>query len=150
MSTLARSLRRGVLLLIDYGLPRRELYHRDRDRGSLVCHYRHRAHGDPLVLPGLQDITSWVDFTEVAEVATGAGLDLEGFTTQAGFLLAAGIGAVGHCDDADARARAEEAQALRTLLLPGEMGERFKVIGFSREWQHGIAGLTGRDLSGSL
>jgi SAM-dependent MidA family methyltransferase len=150
VSTLAGSLERGIMLLIDYGLSRRELYHDGRDRGSLMCHYRHRAHGDPLILTGLQDITSWVDFTEVAEAATAAGLELEGYTTQAGFLLAAGIDVVAGPPDQDARALAEDALALRTLLLPGEMGEKFKVIGFSREWTHGLAGLTGRDLSGSL
>lgn len=151
VATVAGALERGVLLLIDYGLSRRELYHADRCEGSLICHYRHRAHADPLILPGLQDITSWVDFTDVAEAATGAGLVLEGYTTQAHFLLGSGIDSIGEgeqCDDP--RARAESAQALRKLLLPGEMGERFKVIGFSRAWPGSLAGLTRRDLSGSL
>jgi SAM-dependent MidA family methyltransferase len=151
VATLAGALERGVLLLIDYGLSRRELYHANRREGSLICHYRHRAHADPLILPGLQDITSWVDFTEVAEAATGAGLVLEGYTTQAHFLLGSGISPIteGERSD-DPRALTESAQALRTLLLPGEMGERFKVIGFSRAWPGSLSGLTRRDLSGSL
>lgn len=150
VSRLAHALQQGVMLLIDYGLARRELYRDDRAQGSLVCHYRHRAHADPFFLPGLQDITSWVDFTEVAEAATESGLDLEGYTTQAHFLLGAGIGEVSGDLPDDPRARAESAQALRKLLLPGEMGEKFKVIAFSRDWPGRLAGLTGRDLSGSL
>lgn len=150
VSRLANALERGVLLLIDYGLSRRELYREDRDQGSLMCHYRHRAHADPFVFPGLQDITCWVDFTEVAEAGTESGLELEGYTTQAHFLMAAGIGEVSGLDPEDPRARAQSAQALRKLLLPGEMGEKFKVIAFSRAWPGSLAGLTGRDLSGSL
>ena len=84
-------LEHGVALLIDYGLPRAHLYHPQRSAGTLRCHFRHRAHDDPFVNVGLQDITAWVDFTRVAEAADGAGLEVLGFTTQAAFLIGAGM-----------------------------------------------------------
>ena len=80
-----------MLLLIDYGFPRREYYHPDRSKGTLMCHYRHRVHGNPLILLGLQDITAHVDFTEIAEAGYAADLKVAGYTTQAAFLLASGI-----------------------------------------------------------
>ncbi len=88
---LAGQLEHGVALLIDYGLPRAHLYHPERGTGTLRCHFRHRAHDDPFILVGLQDITAWVDFTRVAEAADGAGLEILGFTTQAAFLIGAGM-----------------------------------------------------------
>jgi SAM-dependent MidA family methyltransferase len=89
--SLADSLAAGLLLVIDYGLPRRELYAPERSDGTLICHYRHRAHDDPFLWPGLQDLSAWVDFTAMAEAGTAAGLALEGFTTQAAFLSGNGL-----------------------------------------------------------
>ena len=126
LGALAASLERGSLLFVDYGLVRGEYYHVQRSGGTLVCHYRHRAHADPFLYPGLQDITAWVDFSAVADAATAANLTLGGFTTQAQYLialLAATPGAFG----IDA-ASPQEQSALKTLILPGEMGERFKVL----------------------
>jgi len=138
VAELARRLERGALLLIDYGLPRRELYHPLRDGGTLRCHYRHRVHEDPFWFPGLSDITSHVDFTAVAEAGFDAGLEVMGFTSQANFLLNCGIGdllqegkKVGAGDTAsadDLRARG----AVNVLLSPNEMGELFKVIALGR------------------
>lgn len=136
VAELARRLERGALLLIDYGLPRRELYHPQRDGGTLRCHYRHRVHDDPLWLPGLSDITSHVDFTAVAEAGFDAGLDVMGYTSQAGFLINCGIGelleqklgAGETATAADLRARG----AVNVLLSPNEMGELFKVIALGR------------------
>ncbi len=125
VGALASALREGAALLVDYGLPRRELYHPERDRGTLICHYRHRAHDDPFRYPGLQDLSAWVDFTAVAEAADGAGLRVDGFTTQAHFIMAAGLAE----ELAGEPARASEA---RSLLLPGEMGEKFKVMTLTR------------------
>jgi SAM-dependent MidA family methyltransferase len=137
----------GAALFFDYGLPRRAYYHPERDRGTMMCHYRHRAHADPFLWPGLQDIGAWVDFTAVADAGLAAGLELLGFTTQAAFLLGAGaesiVGEAGGSDPA-------LAAAARRLLLPGEMGERFKVIRFARGWDGTLPGLTLSDLSGSL
>ena len=147
---MADALARGLLLLIDYGLPRRELYRPERTAGTLRCHYRHRAHEDPFLYPGLQDITAWVDFTSVAEAATARGLLLDGFTTQAGFLLGTGLLSMLESLPADHRRRLEQSRGARQLILPGEMGERCRVIAFSRAWDGTLPGLTAPDLSGSL
>lgn len=151
VSAVARGLSAGVVLFMDYGLPRRERYHPERRSGTLMCHYRHRAHGDPFLYPGLQDITAWVDFTSVAEAATSEGLILEGFTSQAHFLLGSGLEqAVEGLELKDPRERLEVASQVRALTLPGEMGERFKVMVLSRDWAGKLSGLTRQDLSGSL
>lgn len=130
----------GGLLLIDYGMPRREYYLPERSDGSLICHYRQRAHADPLLWPGLQDLSAWVDFSAVAGSARELGFSVGGFTTQAQFLIAS-IAA----DPALAARKAtpREASALRTLILPGEMGERFKLIWLART--EGPPVLPGRD-----
>ncbi|MBU3658079.1 MAG: hypothetical protein FGM35_08670, partial [Rhodocyclaceae bacterium] len=91
VSTLAQRLTHGALLLIDYGFPRHEFYHPDRTGGTLMCHYRHRAHPDPYYWPGLQDITTHVDFTSIAEAGFDAGCEVAGYCTQAGWLIDAGL-----------------------------------------------------------
>lgn len=126
IASLGAALERGSMLLVDYGLPRREYYHAQRSEGTLRCHYRHRAHDDPFFYPGLQDLTAWVDFSACAAAAEAAGLTVAGFTTQAQFLLAT-LAAEPPAAAADAAAL-ETLAALKTLLLPGEMGERFKVL----------------------
>ncbi|MCE9569497.1 MAG: SAM-dependent methyltransferase [Rhodocyclales bacterium] len=130
VSELARRLERGAMLLIDYGLPRHELYHPQRDGGTLRCHYRHRVHDDPLWLPGLSDITSHVDFTAVAEAGFDAGLEVLGYTSQATFLINCGIGELlGQDSNVDElRSRG----AANVLISPNEMGELFKVIALGR------------------
>jgi SAM-dependent MidA family methyltransferase len=149
-AAVAAGLERGLLLLIDYGLPRRELYRAERSAGTLRCHYRHRAHDDPFFCPGLQDITAWVDFTAVAEAATGAGLTLDGFTTQAGFLIGAGLLSMLDPNGAAGRKAIVQSRQVGQLVLPGHMGERCRVIAFSRDWPGTLPGLTAPDLSGSL
>jgi len=131
VASLAEALAHGVLLFIDYGFHRAEYYHHDRIGGTLMCHYRHFAHTDPFLYPGLQDLTAHVDFTRVA--AAAGGLELVGYTTQAQFLLNAGI------TEAIAARQAEGNAAYLTvtnqaqrLLSPAEMGDVFKAIGFSR------------------
>ncbi len=124
-------LRRGAVLLADYGYPRREYYHADRTGGTLVCQYRHRAHFDPLIWPGLTDLSAFVDFTAVADGLIDAGLELGGFTTQAGFLL--GSGALDQLATVeDDRERLRLAGEFKRLTLPGEMGEKFKLITATR------------------
>jgi len=142
-SELARRLDQGAMLLIDYGLPRHELYHPQRDGGTLRCHYRHRVHEDPFWFPGLSDITSHVDFTAVAEAGFDAGLEVLGYLSQANFLINCGVGellqegkagrdgseGIGDATHAaDLRARG----AVNVLLSPNEMGELFKVIALGR------------------
>ena len=122
------------MLFVDYGYPRREYYLPERSDGTLVCHYRHHAHKDPFYLPGLQDITAFVDFTAVAEAGVNAGFDLSGYCAQASFLIGNGLPqamqAVENIEDEVERYRLH--QEIKKLTLPGEMGERFQVIGFQR------------------
>ncbi|HSH13374.1 MAG TPA: SAM-dependent methyltransferase, partial [Desulfurivibrionaceae bacterium] len=114
--------------------------------GTLMCHYRHRAHPDPLVYPGLQDITAHVDFTAVAEAAQAAGLQVAGYTTQAFFLLGNGLDQlVAASDPEDVAAHLEVVQGVRRLTLPTEMGERFKVLGLSRGYARQLSGFALRD-----
>jgi len=141
MSALSAAMDRGVVLLADYGLPRLHLMHHDRMQGSLRCHYRHYAHGDPFLLPGLGDITAWVDFSAVAESASRAGFKVTGFTTQAAFLMGAGIEqelqimATGL--DPASPDYLSLAHGARTLLLPGEMGESVKFMMLTRNLDEG-------------
>lgn len=138
IASLAATLERGVAMLVDYGLPRAHLYHPERTEGTLRCHFRHRAHDDPFIYPGMQDITAWVDFTRVAEAADSSGLDVLGFASQAAFLIGAGMESLLSTDmqlAADAQAQAQLAGAARRLLLPGEMGEIFKVIALGRGYE---------------
>lgn len=131
LATVARPLERGLALIVDYGYPRREYYHPDRSDGTLVCHYRHRAHFDPFAWPGLTDISAFVDFTAVAEAAEHSALDVAGFTNQAGFVLGSGV--ADQLDQlTDERYRIRLSGELKRLVLPGEMGEKFKVMALAR------------------
>ncbi len=133
VGALGACLERGALLLIDYGFGRGEYYHPQRLQGTLMCHYRHRAHDDPFFLPGLQDITAHVDFTAVAEAGIDAGLKLVGYTTQAQFLVNAGITRLLERSSPDrAGTYLPAVAAAQKLLSPAEMGELFKVIVLGR------------------
>jgi SAM-dependent MidA family methyltransferase len=134
LQTVAECLEQGLLLLIDYGYPQHELFHPQRSSGTLMCHYRQHAHADPLLWPGLQDITAHVNFTAVAEAAIAAGLDVAGYTTQAYFLLDCGLeDFLLQSGPTETTAYMQAAQQAKTLILPGEMGERFKCIGLTRD-----------------
>lgn len=133
VASVAAMLERGLALFIDYGFPRAEYFHPQRRGGTLMCHYRHRAHGDPFFLPGLQDITAHVDFTGIAEAAHGAGADVLGYATQAQFLINCGLTEVmGRVPPEDTRRYAPLAGAANRLTSPAEMGELFKAIAFGR------------------
>ncbi|MBV6422892.1 MAG: hypothetical protein NAOJABEB_00679 [Steroidobacteraceae bacterium] len=141
----AAALGHGLLLACDYGDARAPLYHADRIDGTLLCHFRHRAHGNPFIHVGLQDITAWVDFTAVAEAASAAGLEVAGFATQAALLLALGI----ERDVAavpDERTRYARATEARLLLLPTAMGESFKAIALTRGLDAALSGFSLQDL----
>ena len=141
IASVTERLRHGMVLLIDYGYPRREYFHPQRSDGTLVCHYRHRVHHDPFLYPGLQDITASVDFTAVAEAALAAGLEVKGYTTQAHFLLGCGLAEI--LEEKQLTGvieRAESGRQARILLLPGEMGERFKVMALTRNITENLAG----------
>ena len=139
--SMAERLAAGVLLLIDYGFPRAEFYHPQRSTGTLMCHYRHRAHADPLIFPGLQDITAHVDFTAIAEAGHTAGLALLGYTSQAAFLLDSGLEKiVATSNPDDVRAHLALTQQIKKLTLPHEMGELYKVIALGRGLPGSLAG----------
>lgn len=119
----------GAALLIDYGFPASEYYHPQRSQGTLMCHYRHHAHGDPFYLPGLQDITAHVDFTAVARAGIEAGLEVGAYMSQAAFLLTAGLPVLlqsGSPDQVETWLRMSN--AVQKLTSPAEMGELFKVL----------------------
>ncbi len=146
-----RSLRAGAALWFDYGLPRSQYYLAERHDGTLMCHFRHRAHGDPLLYPGLQDITAWVDYTLLAEASRAAGFALSGFTTQSYFLAGLGVDQEMQRlagDDADQFARL--ANQARRLMLPGEMGECFKVMAWQRGTDLPLAGFSLQDFRHTL
>lgn len=130
LRALRARLTRGVVLLFDYGYPRHEFLHPARSRGTLQCHYRHHVHDDALRWPGLQDITASVDFTRVAEAAFAAGFEVAGYTSQAQFLLHAGLDAL-LAAAADETERYRLAQQAKQLLLPGAMGQTFKCMALS-------------------
>lgn len=151
MQAIATTLRAGAMLFVDYGYPRREFYLPERRDGTLVCHYRHRAHADALLWPGLQDITAFVDFTALAEAGIVAGFDFAGYAPQGAFLLASGLAEIvaSEPDDSDLE-RLRRAAETKRLTLPGEMGERFQVMAFTRDVGDALPGLRAVDRSRRL
>ena len=141
VNSLMQSCNEAVVLLIDYGYEQAQYYHQQRTTGTLLCFYRHRVHPDPFVYPGLQDITSFVDFDAVAIAAEKAGFEITGLTTQANFLLVNGLLDLVADDSVDEIHRLELAQQIKTLTLPGEMGEKFKVIGMQKNLQLDLTGI---------
>jgi SAM-dependent MidA family methyltransferase len=133
IGTVCTMLRKGALFFIDYGFPAHEYYHAQRNQGTLMCHYQHHAHTDPLWYPGLQDITTHIDFSAIAQAAEDTGISLLGYTSQARFLLNCGI--LKALDQLDPRQSAQflpAANGIQKLLAETEMGELFKVIAWGR------------------
>lgn len=134
-------LEEGLILISDYGYPRQEYFHPQRVTGTLMCHYRHHAHDNPFLYPGLQDITASVDFTTVAETAVDAGLQVSGFTTQAHFLIACGLDKfVSEYALNNVLERSKITQQMAKLTMPGEMGEKFKFIGLTKKLNMQLCG----------
>ena len=151
LRALRASLSRGLVLLIDYGYPAAEYYLPERDRGTLICHYRHRAHGNPFWFPGLQDISAFVDFSDVAYSATDNGFHVAGFTTQAAFLMGCGLADLHEASlTEDATTRLKLAQQIKTLTLPSEMGEKFRVMGLTVDHDEPLSGFMLQDHRGKL
>ena len=145
----ADMLHQGVMILIDYGFPRSEYYHPDRNQGTLMCHAQHLTHPNPLINVGEQDITAHVDFSHVAEAAITAGFHLSGYTNQAAFLLGAGITQLLERME-DNAVKVNAIQALKQLLQPHEMGELFKVIALNKNYPHTMSGFSLQDKRHSL
>lgn len=135
LAEVTRALERGGAWFVDYGYAHGEYYAGARHAGTLRCHYRHRAHDDPLILPGLQDITAWVDFDALARAGEAAGLFVAAHAAQAQFLIANGLDEVfaqAYAQTTDEAARYALAQQVKRLTLPGEMGEKFRVMHLDR------------------
>ncbi|GKT12575.1 MAG: hypothetical protein ISEC1_P1553 [Thiomicrorhabdus sp.] len=140
----------GAVILIDYGYPRDEYYHPARSMGTLRCHYQHRAHSNPFFYPGLQDITAHVDFTAVAEAGFDSGFKINGYTTQANFLMGSGLLEMAADMDTPLTEQLRIAQQIKTLTLPDEMGESFKVIALTKNLDISLIGFSIRDLRHQL
>jgi SAM-dependent MidA family methyltransferase len=144
-------LRRGAALLVDYGFPRHEYYHPQRAGGTLMCHFRHHSHADPFLAPGLQDITAHVDFTAIADAAIEGGLEVLGYTSQARFLMNAGLmEQLTGLNPSDAAAYARVVAPVQKLLSEAEMGELFKVMAIGRGIEQPLTGFTRGDRRNSL
>lgn len=147
-------LNKGLVLLIDYGYDASQYYSDERNMGTLMCYYRHRAHDDVFFYPGLQDITAFVDFTAVAEAGLKAGFEIMGYTTQAQFLFGAGLPEIfenkmADCID-DVKKQMHLSQQVKTLTLPGEMGEKFKVMALGKDIDSGLIGFSIADFRSRL
>jgi len=151
IASLANMLQHGVILMIDYGFAAHEYFHPQRNQGTLMCHYQHYAHTDPLINIGLQDITAHVDFTKIAHAGVNNGLKLSGFCSQAQFLMNCGILEVmSQVSPHDMARYAPLAAAAQKLLSPAEMGDLFKVIAFSKNIEAPLIGFVSGDKSHTL
>lgn len=151
MGALAARLDRGEVLAIDYGFPAREYYHPERAQGTLMCHYRHQAHGDPFRDPGLCDITAHVDFSALAGAAADGGLEVLGYAPQAAFLIDCGITELlAQTPAADPGRYLPLAAGVQKLLSPAEMGELFKVLAAGRGVTRPLPGFRLRDRTAAL
>jgi SAM-dependent MidA family methyltransferase len=145
-------LKGGVVLILDYGFPRHEYYHPDRSTGTLMCHYQHTSHTNPLAHPGQEDITAHVDFTAVAEAGFAAGLEVRGFVNQGSFLIMNNILQLleERLDELTPAQQVKENQALKKLLQENEMGELFKVMALTKSYPESLQGFQLHDKRGSL
>ena len=151
MQQLGQVLAQGLLLVVDYGYPGPAYYHPERHMGTLICHYQHRAHADPLILTGLQDITASVDFSAVARAGVGAGLEAAGYTTQANFLLGCGLDKLlGQLDPEQHAEYIDSMQGVKQIMLPSEMGERFQAIALAKGLPVELIGFEFRNLRSRL
>ncbi|MDH5424804.1 MAG: SAM-dependent methyltransferase [Gammaproteobacteria bacterium] len=155
LKTLSALVNKGLVLLVDYGYDAKQYYSHERDMGTMMCYYRHRAHDDVFFYPGLQDITAFVDFTAVAEAAFKTGWDVMGYTAQAQFLFGCGLAEIFESKrsalaEDDVRQQLHLSQQVKTLTLPSEMGERFKVMALGKDLEPGLIGFSQADFRSRL
>ena len=144
-------IKNAVIFLIDYGYNEREYFHPDRVNGTLMCYYQHRAHENFLWWPGMQDITAFVNFTDVAYSAVDLGMNVSGYTTQAAFLLANGLSELHESQVTDdVKQQVKLSQQIKTLTLPSEMGDRFKVMALTKNYDEPLHGFAMLDLRSRL
>jgi SAM-dependent MidA family methyltransferase len=129
----ASKINTGVLLLIDYGASRKDYYAANRNHGWTRCHLLHHAHNEPLIYPGIQDITTWVDFSAVADVAVMMDMKIEGFINQSQFILNSGFeNDFNDFVKLDIKSQIELTRQIKFLTLPNQMGENFKCLRLSK------------------
>ena len=151
LTSLDDCLGQGAVFLIDYGYTAKEYYMPERNMGTLICHYQHQAHDDPLMLVGLQDVTASVDFSAVANKAQALGFITAGYTTQAHFLMANGIEQmIMETSPEDSESFYQVTQAVKRLMMPSEMGERFKVLGLQKNFTQELQGFAVRNFKDRL
>jgi SAM-dependent MidA family methyltransferase len=151
IASLATTLQKGAIIMIDYGFEAAAYYHAQRSEGTLMCHYQHQAHDNPLTHVGLQDITAHVNFTQIAQAGVDHDLDMAGYTNQATFLVNCGIlDVMSQIDPDDIQQYAPMASAVQKLLSPAEMGELFKVIMFTKEIDDEVIGFQSGDKTHTL
>jgi SAM-dependent MidA family methyltransferase len=148
--SLAEILEKGVILLIDYGFSAREYYHPQRNQGTLMCHYQHYAHSNPLINIGLQDITAHVNFTQIANTCEAVSMRVAGYTNQAQFLINCGILEIMQQYSPNDSQYMKFAAAAQKLLSPAEMGELFKVIALSKGIEEDLIGFKSSDKTHTL
>ena len=140
---ISQTLGKGLVLLIDYGFTRREYYQPIHHQGNLMCYFQHRAHDDPLLYPGMQDVTCHVDFSLVAESFQGQGLKVAGYTNQGFFLAGCGLDAMyQELDTSDEEKYMDKTRCLAQLIMPNAMGETFKVIGLTKGLNEDMIGFS--------
>ena len=148
INSLADCLKQGVILMLDYGFGAAEYYHPQRNQGTLMCHFQHYAHSNPLINLGLQDITAHVNFTAIAEAGTAQGLTLAGYCNQASFLINCGLlDLLAEVSPSNMAVYAPLAAAAQKLLSPAEMGDLFKVIALSKNFDEPLIGFKDGDKS---
>jgi SAM-dependent MidA family methyltransferase len=151
IASIAKRCSRGVILLIDYGFPAGEYYHPQRDGGTLMAHYRHRAFADPFAYPGVIDMTAHVDFSAMARAGVAAGMTVAGFVSQARFLVNCGVlDQLARCGEPQSAAYLRAANAVEKLTSPAEMGELFKVLALARGIDGELVGFAEGDRSHRL
>ena len=147
LKSLSDLVKKGLVLLIDYGYDAKQYYSEERIMGTMMCYYQHRAHDDVFFYPGLQDITAFVDFTAVAEAAVSSDFDVMGYTTQAQFLFGSGLPEIfekkmAQFSEDEIKQQVYLSQQVKTLTLPSEMGERFKVMALGKNIESGLIGFS--------
>ena len=150
IATLAASLKKGVILLLDYGYGRTEYYHPDRTMGTFMCYHAQTCHDNPFLNVGAEDMTAHVDFTTVAEAAVNAHLSVAGYTTQAAFLLSCGLVQMSEEASLTIEEKFHQGQMIKKLILPSEMGEAIKAIALTKAYDLPLLGFALQDRRGDL
>ena len=140
--TISGNLTQGSIIFVDYGYERSSYYHSQRNQGTLVCHFQHQANFDYFNNIGIQDITAFVDFTAVAEAADDCRLSVEGYSTQAHFLMSLEVHNKLGDSENDYEAYYRKTTEMKKLTMPNEMGEKFKVIALGKNFEEELSGFS--------